>query len=78
MGHRFILAAAKLITLLGVSGEFASGIAWNRFGSHLWFLQTHGIRETVGFLPTIARVSKWTTKAVPGNRTPKAAADFDV
>jgi len=26
MGHRFILAAAKLITLLGVNGEFASGI----------------------------------------------------
>jgi hypothetical protein len=28
----------------------------------------------VGLLSVIARVSKWTTKAVPGNRTPKAVA----
>src|SRR6266540_3656327 len=51
-----------------------SAVAWNRFGSHLQILQTHGTRDAVGFLSLAARVSKWTTKAVPSNRTPKAVA----
>ena len=40
-------------------------MARHRFGSHLRILQTSGISEAVGFLAVIARVSKWTTKAVP-------------
>jgi hypothetical protein len=46
--------------------------AWNRFGSHLRILQTSWTSGVVGFLSIIARVSKWTTKAVPSPRTPKA------
>src|SRR5215510_4497987 len=43
--------------------EFASGIARDRFGSRLRVLQTNRASDAVGFLLTIARVSKWTTKA---------------
>src|SRR5262245_63250341 len=46
--------------------------ARDRFGSLLRILQTPGTRGVVGFLSIIARVSKWTTKAVPSARTPKA------
>jgi len=34
-------------------------------------LQSPGTRDAVGFFSIIARVSKWTTKAVPSYRTPK-------
>jgi hypothetical protein len=50
-----------------------SAVAWNRFGSHLQILQTQGTSDAVGLLSIIAGVSKWTTKAVPSNRTPKFA-----
>jgi hypothetical protein len=48
--------------------------ARDRFGSHLRVPQTSGARDAAGFLSIIAGVSKWTTKAVPGARTPKAVA----
>jgi hypothetical protein len=47
-GIGLFLQRQQLITLLGVSGEFASGITWDRFGSHLWILQTPGTRDTSG------------------------------
>jgi len=36
------------------------------------FYRLQGEETLVGFLSIIARVSKWTTKAVPSARTPKA------
>src|SRR5262245_26339826 len=63
---------------LMANAEFASGIARDRFGSHLPILQTSGTRDAVGFLSIIARVSKRTTKAVPsdpaGESVPRAVA----
>src|SRR6266540_4402329 len=52
--------------------EFASSIARDRFGSHLWILQTFSMRDAVDFISIVAQVSKMTTKAVPSARTPKA------
>src|SRR5262245_20888006 len=54
--------------------EFASGIAWNRFGSHLRFYRLSAQRTQWGLFPIIASILKGTTKAVPSNRTPKAVA----
>jgi len=52
----------------------AFGAPW--FGAALVVIpgsyELRGQETRVGFLPTIAGVSKWTTKAVPSNRIPKA------
>src|SRR5262245_36800626 len=58
-----------------MAAAFGVRLARNRFGSHLRILQTSGTIGAVRFLAVIARVSKWTTKAVPSRycwRTPSA------
>jgi hypothetical protein len=68
-------SAMALSLDIKIGGSLWSAVAWNRFGSHLQILQTQGTSDAVGLLSIIARVSKWTTKAVPSNRTPKLRAD---
>ena len=47
-GTGLFLQRQQLITVLGVNGEFASGIARDRFGSRLRILQTPGTRDPSG------------------------------
>jgi hypothetical protein len=55
------MATAFGVRLLGTALVVISG-----------FYRLPGQETRVGFLSIMARVSIWTTKAVPSNRTPKA------
>jgi len=60
-GQLYEMAAAFGVRLLGIALVVICG-----------FYRLPGQETRAGFLTIIARVSKWTTKAVPSNRTPKA------
>src|SRR6266545_268193 len=53
-------------------GSLWSAGARDRFGSHFRFQRLPGLETRAGLISIIAGVYKWTTKAVPSARTPKA------
>jgi hypothetical protein len=56
--------------------SFCSAGAWNRFGSHLPSYRPSGQETRAGFPSLVARVSKWSTKAVSRRPHSKGSADL--